>query len=82
MVKWAPDELSRVGDAEELQLASRRSEGTLRPYVTMWVVPHGCRRPRRSRVYRAIVLDENAVNTLMSVYAVAVDRRGVAAWPS
>jgi hypothetical protein len=35
-----------------------------------------------TRVYRAIVLDENAVNTLISAYAVAVDRRGVAAWPS
>jgi hypothetical protein len=35
-----------------------------------------------SRVYRVIVVDENAVNTLISAYAVAVDRRGVAAWPS
>jgi hypothetical protein len=27
-----------IGDAEELELASTRPEGTLRPYVTMWVV--------------------------------------------
>jgi len=45
-------------------------------------LPFGPRRPRRSRVYRAVVLDENAVNTLIGVYAVSVDRRGVAAWPS
>ena len=29
-----------------------------------------------------VVLDEIAVNTLISVYAVAVDRRGAAVWPS
>jgi hypothetical protein len=27
-----------VGAAEELQIASRRQDGTLRPYVTIWVV--------------------------------------------
>ena len=32
---WPQDELERIGDAEELQLASRRSDGGLRPYVTM-----------------------------------------------
>jgi hypothetical protein len=35
---WPRDELERVGDADELQLASRRPDGSLRPYVTMWVV--------------------------------------------
>jgi hypothetical protein len=34
------------------------------------------------RVYRALVLEENAVNALIGADAVAVDRRGVAAWPS
>lgn len=38
---WSPGELDRVGPAEELQLASRRPDGTLRPYVTMWVVRVG-----------------------------------------
>jgi len=38
---WTHDELSRIGDAEELQLASTRPDGTLRPYVTMWVVRAG-----------------------------------------
>jgi hypothetical protein len=38
---WAPDELERVGAAEELQLASRRPDGSLRPFVTMWVVRAG-----------------------------------------
>ena len=35
---WTEQELRRIGDAEEVQLASRRPDGTLRPYVTMWVV--------------------------------------------
>ena len=38
MSTWRSDELSRIGAAEELQLASLRRDGTLRPYVTMWVV--------------------------------------------
>jgi len=38
MPGWSPDELERIGGTEELQLASRRADGTLRPYVTMWVV--------------------------------------------
>jgi hypothetical protein len=38
MTSWTGDELNRVGEAEELQLASVRGDGTLRPYVTMWVV--------------------------------------------
>jgi len=41
MTTWTDDELRRVGDAEELQLASRRGDGTLRPYVTMWAVRVG-----------------------------------------
>ena len=41
MTTWTDDELRRVGQAEELQLASRRGDGTLRPYVTMWVVRAG-----------------------------------------
>jgi hypothetical protein len=38
---WAGDELTRIGRAEELQIASRRPDGTLRPYVTIWVVRAG-----------------------------------------
>jgi hypothetical protein len=38
---WAGDDLDRVGGAEELQLASRRADGTLRGFVTMWVVRVG-----------------------------------------
>lgn len=38
---WTGDELGRIGAAEELQLASLRRDGTLRPYVTMWVVRTG-----------------------------------------
>jgi len=38
---WSPDELDRIGRADELQLASRRPDVTLRPFVTMWVVRAG-----------------------------------------
>ena len=38
---WAPDELTTIGGTTELQIASRRSDGTLRPYVTIWVVRVG-----------------------------------------
>ncbi|QTX06013.1 DUF2255 family protein [Agromyces archimandritae] len=35
---WTADELERIGDAEELQVSSRRRDGSLRPFVTIWVV--------------------------------------------
>ena len=38
---WTDEELNRIGQAEELRLASARPDGTLRPYVTMWVVRVG-----------------------------------------
>jgi hypothetical protein len=41
MAAWTSDELTKIGGAEELQLASRRRDGTLRNPVTMWVVRHG-----------------------------------------
>ncbi|HEY5354654.1 MAG TPA: DUF2255 family protein [Streptosporangiaceae bacterium] len=41
MTGWTKDELSRVGDAEELEIASTRKDGTLSSPRTIWVVPHG-----------------------------------------
>ena len=41
MTAWTEDQLSRIGGADELQLASTRPDGTLRPYVTIWVVRAG-----------------------------------------
>jgi hypothetical protein len=41
MTTWTADDLDRIGGAEELELASRRADGTLRPAVTMWVVRSG-----------------------------------------
>jgi hypothetical protein len=40
-MSWTSDELNTVGAAEELHIASRRPDGTLRPYVTIWVVRAG-----------------------------------------
>ncbi|WP_433362710.1 DUF2255 family protein [Actinoplanes sp. CA-142083] len=41
MTAWTEDDLTRVGNAEELQVSSYRADGTLRPYVTIWVVRAG-----------------------------------------
>jgi hypothetical protein len=38
---WTDKELRGIGGATELQVASRRSDGTLRPYVTIWGVRSG-----------------------------------------
>jgi hypothetical protein len=41
MTAWTSDMLSRIGAAEELEIASVRRDGTLRAPVTIWVVRHG-----------------------------------------
>jgi hypothetical protein len=41
MTTWSNHELERIGNAQELQLASSRTDGRLRPYTTMWVVRVG-----------------------------------------
>ncbi len=41
MPTWTSDELTKIGKAEELDLASLRADGTLRKPVTMWVVRIG-----------------------------------------
>ena len=38
MTSWTSEELAKIGNAEELAIASRRPDGTLRPFVTIWVV--------------------------------------------
>src|SRR5437588_6660257 len=41
MTAWTADELTRIGSAEELQIASVRPDSTLRKPVTIWVVRSG-----------------------------------------
>ena len=41
MTTWTSDELNKVGTAEELEIASLRRDGTLRNWVTIWVVHRG-----------------------------------------
>jgi hypothetical protein len=41
MSDWTKDELTSIGGAEEIQIAPRRPDGTLRKPVTVWVVPAG-----------------------------------------
>jgi hypothetical protein len=40
MTTWTSDELNKIGTSEELEIASRRRDGTLRNPVTIWVVRH------------------------------------------
>lgn len=41
MSAWTPDELARIGHADELEIASRRQDGSFRPHVTIWTVRAG-----------------------------------------
>ena len=41
MTTWTSDELTSIGGAEELQIASLRRDGTRTNPVTIWVVRHG-----------------------------------------
>ena len=41
MSSWTADELERIGNSTELQIASLRRDGSLRSYVTIWVVRSG-----------------------------------------
>ena len=41
MTTWTKDELNAIGNAEELEIASLRADGTLRKPVTIWVVRVG-----------------------------------------
>lgn len=37
-MSWTDDELARIGLAEELHIASRRRDGSLRRFIRIWVV--------------------------------------------
>ena len=41
MANWTSEQLTKIGNAEELQIASLRRDGTLRKPVTIWVVRLG-----------------------------------------
>jgi hypothetical protein len=41
MTGWAADELAKLGKADELHISSRRPDGSLRPFVTIWGVRLG-----------------------------------------
>ncbi len=41
MSAWTSDELEKIGNAEEMEIAPQRSNGTLRKPVTIWVVRVG-----------------------------------------
>jgi hypothetical protein len=38
---WTADELTTIGDADEIDISSRRPDGSLRPFITIWAVRGG-----------------------------------------
>jgi len=41
MTGWSGEELARLDRSTEIDVASRRPDGSLRPYVTIWAVRVG-----------------------------------------
>ena len=41
MSDWTAEELDKISAADELEIASLRPDGSLRPYTTIWVVRVG-----------------------------------------
>ncbi|MDL4816414.1 DUF2255 family protein [Actinomadura opuntiae] len=41
MTTWSTDDLDRIGDAQEIQIAPENGDGTLRPPTTIWIVRDG-----------------------------------------
>ena len=41
MSTWTPDELTAIAAPDELEIGTRRRDGTLRDPVTIWAVRHG-----------------------------------------
>jgi hypothetical protein len=41
MTAWTSDELNRIGNSDELRIAARRKDGSLRTPRIIWVVRHG-----------------------------------------
>jgi hypothetical protein len=37
-VTWTPEQRQRIDGSDELEIASRRADGSLRPFVPIWVV--------------------------------------------
>lgn len=41
MSTWTTDDLERIARVDEVQVSSRRTDGSLRPFVTIWAVRAG-----------------------------------------
>jgi hypothetical protein len=41
MPDWTPEQLKRIGDSDELEIAARRADGTLWRWLPIWVVHTG-----------------------------------------
>jgi hypothetical protein len=41
MIQWTKDEMTQLGNVQEMQIASLRRDGTRRSPATVWLVPYG-----------------------------------------
>lgn len=41
MTTWTPGQLNRIAEADELEIATPKDDGSLRQQVPIWVVRHG-----------------------------------------
>lgn len=41
MTEWIPEELAKIGAADEVEISSHRPDGTLRPFIVIWAVRSG-----------------------------------------
>jgi hypothetical protein len=41
MSEWTADQLDRIGKADEVEISSVRTDGSLRPFITIWAVRSG-----------------------------------------
>jgi hypothetical protein len=41
VIGWTQEELAQIDENDEIQIASRRDDGSLRPFITVWVVRAG-----------------------------------------
>ena len=57
MTAWTSDELNKIGEAEELKIASLRRYGALRNSVIIWVVRVGYVTPMLTPEVRAATIN-------------------------
>src|SRR5437588_488648 len=77
---WTSDELTKIGTADELRMAGRRRDGTLRNPVTIWGVRHDASLYVRSVNGRNATWFRGAQVTHAGRYGPAASRKMSRSW--